>query len=52
MLTQKFKTNMFVVYCDPKDKILYNKILKALIRARKNLPINIKPDESGSVEKE
>lgn len=43
---------MFVVYCDPKDQKLYNQMLKALITARKNLPINLKPDEMGNVDKQ
>lgn len=50
MLTQKFKTNTFVVYCDPdEDPQLYNRMLKALIRARKINPINFSPNEDGEV---
>lgn len=48
MLTQKFKTNTFVIYCDEKDHHTFDLILKTMIRARKELPINLKPDaESG-----
>ena len=51
MLNSKFKTNTFVIYCDQEDKENYNKILKALIKARRELPINLKPDaESGHLE--
>ena len=49
-LAQKFKTNMLVIYCDkdenPKQ---YNEILRTMIKARRHLPINLKPDESGQL---
>jgi hypothetical protein len=52
MLNQKFKTNTFVVYCDKKDTKTYNEILKAMVKARKELPINLKPNpDSGMIEK-
>ena len=34
-LAQMFKAIIFVVYCDPKDKKTYNKVLEAMISARK-----------------
>jgi hypothetical protein len=52
VLNQKFKTNAVVVYCDPeKDPVQFNRILKALVRARKQLPINLIPDETGTLQK-
>jgi len=51
MLTQKFKTNVFVVYCDPEeDPLLYKRILKSLVRARKIMPINLTPNEEGDLQ--
>lgn len=49
ILTQKFKTNALVIYCDPEkhDPAFYKRVLKALVRARKTLPINLVPDDSG-----
>lgn len=50
MLNQKFKTNMLVIYCDPKHHPKeYRKILASLVRARKQMPINLKPDDSGGL---
>lgn len=44
---------MFVIYCDPKENPkLYKEILRALIKARKDMPINLKPDESGQLQKQ
>ena len=52
VLTQKFKTNTLVVYCDPdQDPALYLRILKTLVRARKQMPIHLRPDESGALPK-
>jgi hypothetical protein len=51
-LSQKFKTNMFVIYCDKKeDPKLYEEILRTMIKARKHMPINLKPDENGQLQK-
>lgn len=53
MLSQKFKTNMFVIYCDKEDKENYEKVLTALIKARNQMPIKLKPDaDSGDLKKE
>lgn len=53
MLTNKFKTNVFVIYCDQKkNKRQYEQILKALIKARKEIPINLKPTEDGELKKQ
>ena len=52
MLTQKFKTNVFVVYCDPKDKENYERLKETLIKARNKLPINIQPNkETGDIDR-
>ena len=41
---------MLVVYCDQKeDPKKYNELLRVLIKARKALPINLKPDENGEL---
>lgn len=43
---------MFVVYCDMKeDPKQYEEILRAMIKARKHMPINLKPDEHGQLQK-
>lgn len=48
LLTQKFKTNVLVVYCDPEaDPEYFKQVQKSLVRARKALRINLLPDESG-----
>ncbi len=53
VLSQKFKTNAIVVYCDPEaDPAFYRKVLKTLVQARKALPINLVPDESGQLQKQ
>ena len=53
VLNQKFKTNALVVYCDPdEDPAFYRKVLKTLVSARKALPINLIPDESGQLQKQ
>mmetsp|Transcript_14789 Transcript_14789/g.10693 ORF Transcript_14789/g.10693 Transcript_14789/m.10693 type:complete len:115 (-) Transcript_14789:597-941(-) len=47
----KYKTNMLIVYCDPKDKKTYNKILASMVRARREVPINLKPEaDTGAVQ--
>ena len=52
VLNQKFKTNALVIYCDPQeDPVFYKQVLKALVRARKSLPINLTPDASGELQK-
>ena len=36
VLSQKFKTNTLVIYCDPeKDPAFYQRALRTLVRARK-----------------
>ena len=53
VLNQKFKTNALVIYCDPQeDPVFYKQVLKALVRARKSLPINLTPDASGELQKQ
>ena len=53
VLTQKFKTNTVVVYCDPeKDPEFFKKVQKAMVHARRQLPINLVPDESGTLKKQ
>ena len=53
VLTQKFKTNTLVIYCDPeKDPEFFRKVQKAMVHARKQLPINLVPDESGTLKKQ
>jgi len=53
MLSQKFKTNVFVVYCDPsEDPVLYKRLLKSLVRARKIMPINLTPSDEGELQKQ
>lgn len=53
VLSQKFKTNALVVYCDPEaDPAFYRKVLKTLVQARKALPISLVPDESGQLQKQ
>jgi hypothetical protein len=53
MLTQKFKTNVFVIYCDnKKNPKQYDQILRSLIKARKEIPINLKPNEDGDLKKQ
>lgn len=50
MLTQKFKTNVFVVYCDPdNDPHLYTRLLKSLVRARHLSPLSLTPSEEGDL---
>lgn len=53
VLSQKFKTNVVVVYCDPnKDPAFYRKVVKTMVNARKQIPINLVPDEKGEVKKQ
>lgn len=49
LLRQKFNSNMLVVYCDPKvhGHQTYSKVLRALAKARRAKPINLKPKEDG-----
>ena len=50
VLTQKFKTNTLVIYCDPdRDPEQYNRVLKTLVRARKQIPINLQPENDGTI---
>jgi hypothetical protein len=35
LLNQKFKTNMFVIYCDEKDKKKKEVIMRNMVKARK-----------------
>ena len=50
VLTQKFKTNALVIYCDPdEDPAFYKQVQRSLVRARKALPINLIPDASGEL---
>jgi len=48
MLSQKYKTNILLVYCDPKDK-RFPRVYQSLAQARKKMPINLKPDKHGDV---
>ncbi|CDW86371.1 UNKNOWN [Stylonychia lemnae] len=51
-LSQKYKSSLLVVYCDEKeDPKKYNELLRSLIKARKAMPINLKPDENGELQK-
>ena len=53
VLSQKFKTNTLVIYCDPeKDPEFFRKVQKAMVHARKQLQINLIPDESGTLKKQ
>ncbi len=41
------------MYCDPKkDPALYRKVVKAMVNARKQIPINLVPDERGELKKQ
>ena len=52
VLTQKFKTNTLVVYCDPaKEPARYQQVLRCLVRARQELPIRLAPDAAGEVQR-
>lgn len=53
VLNQKFKTNALVVHVDPeRDPALYRQVLRSLVAARRELPINLIPDESGMLPKQ
>ena len=43
-----FKAVIFVVYVDPKDLENRDKILEAMVEARRAIPLNLKPDNDGS----
>lgn len=42
-----FKAVLFVVYIDPKDIDNREKVLKAMIEARKKIPLTLKSDAEG-----
>ena len=42
-----FKAVLFVVYIDPKDRENREKVLEAMIEARKKIPLKLKPDSDG-----
>ena len=52
VLTQKFKTNTLVVFCDPaKEPVRYQQVIRSMVRARQQLPIRLAPDASGEVQR-
>ena len=41
-----YSKTLFVVYCDPKDKLAYGKALKSLVELRKHFPNNMSNDDT------
>jgi hypothetical protein len=48
MLINKFKTAAVVVYCDKNDREQYQKVLRAMCKARQEMPLYLKSDEDGN----
>ena len=46
-LAQMFKAMMLVVYVDPNDKQLHQKVLASMVEARNEVPIELKQDDEG-----
>lgn len=42
-----FKALMVVVYVDPKDKVMHQKVLDSMVEARKQVPMELKQDDEG-----